>query len=213
MKVIRALLIIIVVLVIIGAIGIGKINVDVIEDDLPTNVYEEDADLLSLVNIRMISLFVDRDTNEYGIVEEIINLIILDSIRENVNSSYDPLSDCETEECNFIIHEDNYYLNFVWAELSDDNQLIIHVSVGTEKFIDVNTIFDFYFDIDIDYLGLGIELTLDSYNINDIDLSMSMLDNIFEQLDIEEIESNITKGELDLTKYSYKISFSIIPFT
>ena len=89
--------------------------------------------------------------------------------------------------------------------------MIIYVSLGSEVFIGVNTVFSFYFDIDIDYVGFGIELTLDSYNISDKNLSMDILDSIFANLDIDNIESQVSKGELDLTEYSYEISFN--PFT
>lgn len=210
MKIIKILIILVVILAVLGFIGVRAINVDVIEEDLPTNVYEEDADLLSLVNARMFDLFVTSVTNEYGIVEEIVNLVILDSIRENINSEYDPLGDCETNECNFIIHEDNYYVNYLWAELNDDDQLVIHVSLGSELLIGVNTIFDFTFNIDIDYLGFGIELTLDSYSVNDLHLSMNILDKIFSNLDTAQIESEVSKGELDLEEYSYSISYSLM---
>ena len=211
MKIIKILIVTVVVLAVLGFIGVGVINVDVIEDDLPTNVYEEDANLLSLVNTRLFDLFVTSVTNEYGVVEEIVNLVILDSIRENINSEYDPLGDCETNECNFIIYEDNYYVNYIWAELNEDDQLVIHVSLGSEILIGVNTIFDFTFDIDIDYLGFGIELTLDSYSINNMDLSMNILDNIFSNLDTDQIESEVSKGELDLEEYTYTLSFSLMP--
>ena len=211
MKIIKILIILVVILAVLGFIGVGVINVDVIEEDLPTNVYEEDANLLSLVNARMFDLFVTSVTNEYGVVEEIVNLVILDSIRENINSEYNPLGDCETTECNFIIYEDNYYVNYLWAELNDEDQLVIHVSLGSEILIGVNTIFDFTFDIDIDYLGFGIELTLDSYSVNDLDLSMNILDKIFSNLDTVQIESEVSKGELDLEEYSYSISYSLIP--
>ncbi len=211
MKIIKILIVTVVVLAVLGFIGVGVINVDVIEDDLPTNVYEEDANLLSLVNTRLFDLFVTSVTNEYGVVEEIVNLVILDSIRENINSEYNPLGDCETNECNFIVYEDNYYVNYIWAELNEDDQLVIHVSLGSEILIGVNTIFDFTFDIDIDYLGFGIELTLDSYSINNMDLSMNILDNIFNNLDTDQIESEVSKGELDLEEYTYTLSFSLMP--
>ena len=77
------------------------------EEELPTNVYEEDSDLLTIANTRLYDLFVTSVTLEYSVVEEVINLIILDSIRENINSEYNPLGDCETNECNFIIYELN----------------------------------------------------------------------------------------------------------
>ena len=210
MKFIKILVVLSIILIALGFVGIGMISVDVVEDSLPTNVYEEDADLLTIVNTRLFDLFVTGVTNEYTVVEEVINLIILDSIRENINSEYDPLGDCDTSECNFIIYEDNYYVNYIWAELNSDNQLVVNVSLGTEKLVGFNTIFDFVFDIEIDYLGLGIELTLDSYHINDHNLSISILDSIFGALDKEQIESDISKGELDLDDYSYSLSFTPI---
>ncbi len=211
MKILRKLVILVIIVFGLLMVIKAQIQVEVNEDALPTNVYEENADLLTVVNIKLFDLFVTSVTNEYTVVEEVVNLIILDSIRDNVNSNYDPLGDCETVECNYIIHNDNYYVNYIWAELSDNNQLIVHVSLGSEKLIGVNTIFDFYFDIDIDYTGFGIELTLDTYDINDIGLSKDILDKIFSYLDTAQIESEVSKGELDLTNYSYKISFSLLP--
>ena len=211
MKIIKKLVVLAILLFALLLVGKSIIQADVNEDSLPTNVYEEDADLLTVVNTRLFDLFVTSVTNEYTVVEEVINLIILDSIRDNINSSYDPLGDCDTVECNYIIHDDNYYINYIWAELSENNQLIVHISLGSEKFIGVNTIFDFYFDIDIDYIGFGIELTLDTYDINDIGLSMGILDKIFSYLDTAQIESQVSKGDLDLTNYSYSISFSLLP--
>ncbi len=211
MKLVKGLVIVALVLVILLFVAKGAIQVEVDEESLPVNVYSEDADLLTLVNARMFDLFVTSVTNEYTVVEEVVNLIILDSIRDNVNSDYDPLGDCETTDCNYIVYDENYYVSYIWAELSEDDQLIIYVSLGSEVFIGVNTVFSFYFDIDIDYEGFGIELTLDSYNISDKTLSMDILDSIFSNLDIDNIESQVSKGELDLTEYSYKISFN--PFT
>jgi len=211
MKAVKGLLVGLFAIVLILLLIKASIQVEVDEDTLPVNVYEEDADLLTLVNTRLIDLFINSATNEYTVVEEVVNLIILDSIRENVNSEYDPLGDCETTECNYIVYDENYYVSFIWAELSDDNQLIVHVSLGSDALVGVNTIFDFYFDIDIDYLGFGIELTLDTYYINDTNLSINILDKIFSNLDTEQIESQVSKGELDLTEYTYKISFSLLP--
>ena len=208
MKLIKVLIIVSVVLLVLLFVAKSIIQVEVNEDSLPTNVYEEDSDLLTLVNSRMFDLFVTSVTNEYTVVEEVVNLVILDSIRDNINSDYDPLSDCDTTDCNFIVHDENYYVKYIWAELSDDDQLIIHVSLGSEAFIGVNTIFHFYFDIEIDYIGFGIELTLDSYYIHDNSLSMDILDNIFSNFDTAQIESEVSKGELDLEEYSYRISFN-----
>lgn len=215
MKIIKKLLIIVLVIVlivgIIGAIAYKKIHVEVDEADLPTNVYEEEADLLSIVTTRLFDLFVLTTENEYTVVEEVVNLIILDTIRENVNQEYDPLGDCETDECSYITQNDNYYVNYAWAELSDENQLIVHISGGTDKFIHVNTIIDFYLDIEINYVEFEISLTLDQLAVNDMAISTETLDKIFSNFDTENIETSVTEGELDLEEYKYTLSFSILP--
>ncbi len=212
MKAVKGLIVVLVVLLVLLFVAKSVIQVEANEDLLPTNVYEENADLLTVVNTSLFDLFVTSVTNEYTVVEEVVNLIILDSIRDNVNSEYDPLGDCDTNECNFIVYDDNYYVNYIWAELSDDNQLIIHVSLGSETFIGVNTIFHFYFDIDIDYVGFGIELTLDTFYLHERELSMGILDTMFSNLDSTKIENQVSIGDLDLEEYSYRISFTGLLF-
>jgi len=106
MKAVKGLLVGLFAIVLILLLIKASIQVEVDEDTLPVNVYEEDADLLTLVNTRLIDLFINSATNEYTVVEEVVNLIILDSIRENVNSEYDPLGDCETTECNYIVYDE-----------------------------------------------------------------------------------------------------------
>lgn len=159
----------------------------------------------------MASIFITSVTNEYTVIEEILNHVVLNSIRENVNEDYDPLGDCETIECNFIVHEEYYYLNYIIVKLTDDYQFLVRVSLGTDKFLDYNTVLNFLFDVEINYIGFGISLTLDQYSISDKDLSMSLLDKIYNRLDIETIELEVTTGDLDLEEYSYTISFS--PFS
>ena len=78
MKLIKGLVIVALVLVILLFVAKGAIQVEVDEESLPVNVYSEDADLLTLVNARMFDLFVTSVTNEYTVVEEVVNLIILD---------------------------------------------------------------------------------------------------------------------------------------
>lgn len=209
MKIVKILVVLILIIGTLGFIGFNKVNIEMDEADLPESIYEEDTNLLLLVNTRLLSLFVGSTENEYTVVEEVVNLIILDSIRKNVNSNYDPLSSCDTDECNYIFQEDAYYVNYAWAELSEDDQLIVHVSVGSDKFIHINTIIDFYMDIDINYLGFEISLTLDKLYVNEIGLSTDNLDKLLENIDKDAIEEKVTKGELDMEEYKYTLSFSL----
>ncbi|MBU1020443.1 MAG: hypothetical protein KJ847_04450, partial [Firmicutes bacterium] len=140
MKILRNLIIVLIIIVILGAIGINYIQAEVDEDSLPTSVYNTNSNLTTLINAELFDLFINSATDEYDAIEEIINLVILDSIRDSINADYDPLSDCETTECNFIFHENYYYVNYVWAELTQDNQMMIHVGLGSDKYINVETI-------------------------------------------------------------------------
>lgn len=210
MKVLKKLLIVVIILASLLILVLYKFKVDVAESELPVAVYEQDANLVSVINDRFVDLAL-MQANEYTIIEEILNLVVLNSVRENINSDYDPLGDCETIECNFIIYEDNYYLNYIIVELTDDDQFLVRVSLGSDKYLDYNTVFNFLFDVEIDYLGFEISLTLDKYSLSDTNLSMSILDNIFSKLDTETIESQVSMGELDLEEFSFTISFS--PFS
>ena len=211
MKTIRNLIIILIILIALGVIGLGAIEVDVDDSSLSTIVYEEDANLTDILQAKFISLFVSGSTEESSLVEDIINLVIYDSIKNNINSDYDPLGDCETTECNYVIYEDYYYINYIFAEMNDDGQLVLTVSFGTEEIIEVNTILVLVFDVDIKLLSMSIELTLDKYYLAEYEISKTMLDRIFSKIDTENIESQVSKGELNLEEYTYTISFS--PFS
>ena len=211
MKFLKILLLLIFILLCALVIALYSVKVDVEESELPVNVYEEQADLLSIVDAKLFELFITSATNEFTVIEEVLNLVVLNSIRDNVNAEYDPLGDCETVECNFIIHEDYYYLNYIIVELTEDDQFLVRVSLGSDKFYEYNTVFSFLFDVDINYTGFEISLTLDQYHLSDKELSMSILDMIFDNLDADTIESQVSTGNLDLEEYSYSISFS--PFS
>ncbi len=211
MKTIRNLIIVLVILIAFGFVGLNTIRVEVDDSSLSTVVYEDGADLTAILQTKFISLFIDSSGDESDLVEEIINLVIYDSIKNNINSDYDPLGDCDTTDCNYIIYEDYYYVNYVFAEMNDDGQLVLTVSFGSLKYVEVNTAMTLIFDVDIKLLSMSIELTLDQYFLADYEISKTMLDRIFSKIDTENIESQVSEGELDLEEYTYTISFS--PFS
>jgi hypothetical protein len=211
MKIVKWILVVLIILLGIIYIGLNSVKVDVEESELPVNVYEADTDLTTIIQDRMVSIFIDSVANEYTVIEEILNLVVLNSIRENVNADYDPLGDCDTTDCNYIVYEEYYYLNYIIVELTEDDQFLVRVSMGSDKFLDYNTVLNFLFDVEINIIGTEISLTLDQYHLADKELSMSILDKIFGSLDTETIESQVSTGDLDLEEYSYTISFS--PFS
>lgn len=211
MKLIKSLVVIALVIGALGFVAFKIVHVEASDADLPEDVYEEDSNLLTLVNLNLFDLFIGDPDDEYTVVEEIINLVILEAIRENINTEYDPLGDCETIECNYIEHNENFYINYLWAELNDENQIVVYVSIGSDKIVHVNTIVSFYLDIEINYIGFEITLTLDKIAINKTEISVERIDKIMSNFDKGNIEDSVSVGELDLDEYKYTISFSPLP--
>ena len=203
------ILFVVVILTIAAAIGfLFSVKADIKESELPVSVYEENGDLLTIINARLIELFFTSASDEYTVTEEILNLVVLDSIRENINPDYDPLNDCDTLECNYIIYDDNYYIKHIVVELVEDDQFVVRVSLGSDKYVDYNTVFSFFFDVEIKYTDFEITLTLAKYHVGDKELSISIVDRIFKNLDKDEIENQVSTGVLDLEEYTYTISLS-----
>lgn len=211
-KLIKAILIILAILLLVFLVLKSIFNVSVDEDDLPDNVYNENGNLLTVLNGNLFDIFLSPlQTDDYTLVEDITNLVIRDSIQKNINEEYDPLGTCETDECNFIVSEDNYYVNYVWTELTEDNQLLVNVSAGTNKVGGFNTIAHLYFDIEIEYLSFEIVLTLDEIMLNETEISVELLDKILSNFDKDGIEESVTEGTLDLEEYTYQIEFISFP--
>ncbi len=199
---------------------LDRIAYDVTLADLPQDVYEYSGDLLALAMQDIQEIFLADEEDRYTITEEVVNLIILDTVRENINADYDPLADdCSDTSCAMIIEEEYFYIDYVYAELNEDNQLVITISFGANKYIDNRTalilVFDIEFDIDFDWTILDgfsalddmqIVFTLNSYSLGERNMSMNLLDYIFNQMNKDSIEENMTFGTLNLDDYTYSIS-------
>jgi hypothetical protein len=212
-KLIQNLLIIIVLLGILLMIGVNMITVEVDQSVLPENVYTEDANLATIINDHMFDLLFNSDTEtEYTFVEDIMNYVILDTIRSNINPDYDPLGDCEEVSCDFILVEEYFYVEFIWAEVIDD-LLVIHVSVGNDTVFEVNTLVDFYFEYETSVLQTNLTLTLNKIMLKEYDITTEQIDKYLDDATKTEIEAMVTEGVLDLTDYTYTIEYTdFIPF-
>jgi len=191
-------------------------------DDLPQDVYEYSGDLLALVRDDIQDLFLADEEDRYTITEEIVNLIILDSIRDGINADYDPLAtDCEDTDCGMIIEEEYFYVDYAYAKINDDNQLVITISFGANKYVDNTTalimVFDIEFDMDFELNPLlifdlsvlddmEVVFTLNDYSLGEKSMSMNLLDYIFNQMNKDSIEDSMTFGTLDLDDYTFSIS-------
>lgn len=207
----RFLLFLILVLIVLGVFTISYINsirYEVTESDLPQDVYESEGNLLMLAKLNIIGLVVAEEEEKYTMVEEIMNLIILDSIQKNINESYNPLDSCQSDDCQYIHMENLGYINFVYSYLNENNQIVLVVSGGTEKLVPFDTALQLVFDVDVDILNMSVNFTLNSYKLGNRDLSLEMLDFIISKIDKEAVESDVSFGELDLDTYTYTISIS-----
>lgn len=149
-----------------------------------------------------------NEQEQYSIIEEFMNYILLDSIRTNINSAYDPLGDLDTDDANYVMNDHAFYIDYVYAELNDTDQMVICISFGTDQYYQMHSALYLTFDIDIEIvlLNINVVLTLSEYRIADKELSMRILDFAFNKLDKSTIEDSMTFGTLDLDTYTFTIS-------
>lgn len=212
MKLLKRLLIFIFILVVIIVVAvvvlIKSIAVEVTDANLPQTVYQQDADLLITAQANLLSMILADESERYTIIEEFINYIILDSIQTNINPSYDPLGDLDTNAANYVIDEGYVYIDYVYAKLNDNNQMVICISFGSDQYMEMHSAIYLIFDIEIqiELLEINAVLTLVDYAIADHNLPFKVLDYLFTKLDKVSIEESMTFGVLDLDEYSFTIT-------
>ena len=209
-KLIISLLLIAFVLFVIVAVVHTKISVDVTDQELPQDVYENDGNLLLIAQSKLIDIVNPLNTeDEYTLTEEFVNYMLLYSIRENVNADYNPLDDtCDTDDCNYIVRTEYGNIEYAFASLNEDNQLVVVVSLYREDFPTTETALYVTFDIDISLTEMAIILTLDTVFLSDIEITKDNLDTILSFFDPTAIEDSIALGELDLENYTYTVSLN-----
>jgi len=190
---------------------VNSIQYSVTANDLPQDVYTTDGDLLSYAKTKIVSLVTASTDDRYTITEEFLNLIIWDSIKENVNADYDPLGTCsepDSTACQTIVSEDYYYINYAFAKLNEDSQMVITISGGIDKIIHKETALIMVFDIDFRLTDMEVVFTLNSYSLGERELSKSLLDRLFRYVGKSDVENSVSFGTLDLTDYTFTISIT-----
>jgi len=211
LKALKRLLIFFILLITIVIVGsivmIKSVAVNTTDADLPELIYNSSDDLLTTAQLSLLGLPFASSDDQYTIIEDFMNYIILDSIRTNINDAYDPLGDLASSDANYVIYDNGFFIDYVFATLNDDNQIVVCISFGTDKIMPSRSAIYLYFDVEVNIgiLELSIVLTLDEYHIADKNLSFRMLDYMFTKLDKTSIEDNMTFGVLDLEAYTYTI--------
>ncbi len=211
MKIIKKLLIIVILLVVAAfalvLIGAGMFKMDLDNSALPQDIYTESGDLKSIAALKLLRLItLTPDEDEYTIVEEFINYMILETIHEKVNADYDPLSEDEAISKHIISDQTYYYFDYIFATLNDDNQLVLAVSFGSDYIFSFHSVLFLTFDIDISMIELEIVFTLTDLALGDKPFTVEQLDYILARLDKSAIEDSVSFGTLDLDEHTYTVS-------
>lgn len=205
-KLIIFILFIVVVILGLGIFAINRIKTEVTESDLPQDVYESSGDFTALIQAKALEIVLADEEDSYTLMEEFINLLILNIIRENVNSEYDPLNG-ETEESQYIINHEQFQLDYIYAHLNEENQIIITVSIKRNTIPKAMTAFHFVFDIEYEISTFSLVLTLNQVYLHNIEVKRNVYDYFVSMADKDEIEAFVDTGTLDLDEYTYTINF------
>jgi len=210
MKIIKRLLlflfILIVLISVLGLLAINRIKYEVTSSDLPQDVYESEGNFSTLMTEKVGEMLLAEEEDSYTLIEDFINLLILDIIKNDINPEYDPLNG-ESEESLFIINHDQFQLDYIYAHLNEENQLIITVSIKRDSFPSAMTAFHFVFDIDYSKTTFSLTLSLNQVFLHDIEVKRNIYDYFVSMADKDEIESYVDKGTLNLDDYTYTIDF------
>ncbi|MDT8336961.1 MAG: hypothetical protein RQ856_03940 [Candidatus Izemoplasmatales bacterium] len=210
MKFIKRLIIFILFLVVVvlglSIFAISRIKAEVTASDLPQDVYESSGDFTALIQAKALEIVLADEEDSYTLMEEFINFLILDIIRENVNAEYDPLNG-ETEESQYIINHEQFQLDYIYAHLNEENQIIITVSIKRDTLPKAMTAFHFVFDVEYEISTFSLVLTLSQVYLHNIEVKRNIYDYFVSMADKDQIEAYVDTGTLDLDEYTYTINF------
>jgi hypothetical protein len=208
MKIIKRLLIFLflVIIIVIGLLylGINRISTTVTEADLPQDVYESDGDISVLLLSKAAEIVLADEEDSYTLIEDFINLLIFDIIKDNINPEYDPING-DDEVNKYIISRDKLTIDYIYAHLNEENQLIVTVSIKRPNIVE--TAFHFVFDIEYEFSSFSLTLSLDKVFLHDIEIKRNIYDYFVSMADKNQVEQYVETGELDLEEYTYSISF------
>ncbi len=196
------------------AIQVITVTIDetVTKEDLPQDVYQTTTPFNAAHHALASYFDPTNDQDDYTAFETFMNFMMYDAIKENINADYDPLSDCETDACQYIIVTDYGIIDYAFATLTDEDQMVITVSFKRSSYPSVETAIHLVFDLEVNHTNASFTLTLNHARIADRVISERILDTVMSYVDKEAIEASITYGELDLDNYTYTASLLDLDF-
>lgn len=206
-KYIFVTLFIVIILVFAGTlIFLNSIEVNITDDDLPQEVYDTSSTNNMVMLGAMSNIVTSGNGDVNGYIETFINAMIYQTVLDDVNPFYDPING-EIPDSQFIIKNAFITIDYIYANITEDNQIKITVSMKRGSFPSVTTAMYLYFDMDYSPLLFKLTMSLNSVYMDDTEISQSIYNTILNQMDKESIENSVDKGTLDLDEYTYEISF------
>lgn len=190
---------------------INSLSVEITDDDLPQNVYGQSGNLNMRMNMTILQIVQAEQGQADQHIEDFINLNIYKTIRDDINEAYDPILG-DTPESQYIIKNAWLELDYIYAELMEDQEVKLTVSLKRDNFPKAMTAVYFYFDMNFSYSSMKMKLTLNRVVIDDQEVSRSVYDRLVGFADKEMIENSVDKGTLDLDNYTYVITFTDLIF-
>jgi len=212
LKLLKRLLLLVIILVVLVfgayAVFVSRIHAEVNVSDLPQDVYESDGNLQSMAMAKLVEMFSPFSTeDDYTLYEDFLNMMILSTIRDNLNADYDPLADPGTDATTYIYKSDYIAIDKIYAHTNEDDQIVLTVAFENETLLKIDSKIVLVFDIDIHAVpSPGVTMTLNSLFISDMVISIDTLDWILSHFDKTAIEDSVPYGDLNLTDYTYTVS-------
>jgi hypothetical protein len=221
----KLIIFLVVIVVIVGGIPLALIGFMYDgsgSEDIPTDLYTPVTDAKSMFFEELDTSIGDVEDGttvdmEYNVTADMINTFIFDKIRENpdLNPTYLPGEGCEEDACNNILYGSleegsNLSLRGVWVDLHEDEFVInIYLEAPVASFSYKTTVrlFFTFEDLEDQYMLSFEKITLGNIPVPKTFLStvMNLVANNVPSFDIEELNDQVTVGDLDLETFTYTL--------
>jgi len=224
LKLLLALLIPVFTIIAIPFVGFALMYDGASIDDLPSHLYKEDANALEMIYEELDGAIerVKHDVNEdmdFVLHQDIINTAIFNMIREeSFNPSYMPTDDCDNSDCMYVFEEvietDGPSITIrvtgIWVDLGDE-RVTINVGVEAQR----GSGFTYRTTIKTRFIVQdepdSYHLAFDRFSLGRIPLPKALFSFVITQVDnfatlnLDNIENEVTVGNLDIRDLSYQL--------
>jgi hypothetical protein len=205
----RLLIVILLLIIILSSVSLfylQSVEVEIRDEDLPQNVYATSGFLPLMMQSKIGQIVYGDESERDGHIEDFMNLLIFQTIRDDINQDYDPING-DQPSSQYISKNAWLQVDYVFAQVMEDDQIKVTVSLKRTSFPKAMTAFYFYFDMAFNTNSMTMKLTLNQVMIDDDIVSEKVYDRIIGLVGKGKLESSIDKGTLDLENYTYKITF------